>query len=370
MNRNILRASIFMSALFCATGSATQAESIIEKSETKRIELMEYFRLLRPMAYNYPCYPFPECLSGVSMEKPGENVEKYKVAKRFLQEGIMFHYEGNYVNSYNSFLEGQKYLEEILESVSQTMIDRAAEMMQAAIEKKNPADPRDANAIDISIDFGRKSENMRDYKKVRDAAYEDKRYDPRQHHFAMNRYQIEKNIEMGYRHLALAKMARQKGIDVDKYFRPGQQISPDQINKRIEFYVVSIDLARKTKLNAEYIFHLKYPYDNYSLMNPFGKTEKFDKAPKPPETPTIAEVKMNWSENPYLLPKDLKPIFDLTFPEEFRRDAVDARNARYDNEFDINLMLKYIKNKPKQEFLFDPQKGPSGRTEAGSGASP
>jgi hypothetical protein len=74
---------------------------------------------------------------------------------------------------------------------------------------------------------------------------------------------------------------------------------------------------------------------------------------------------MNWSENPLLRPVDLNPIFDIRFPEEYRRDAVDARNARFDDEVDVNLRLKYLKHKPQQEFLFDDAK--KGRTEKGQG---
>ena len=341
----------------------TQSESIIEKATSTRADLLLYMRRLRPLAFNFPCHPFSECMNTVSKEKPGKYIELYYEAKRIYQEGMIFYYEGRYLEAYSRFLDSQKRSEALLEEISQLSIDRAELMLRDSLEKKDPNDPADVTVVDISVDFAKKSKIVRDYKTPREAAYVGRRYDPRQTHYAYNAYRIEKNVQMGYMHLGLAREAREKGMNVDKQLRPNQRLDPDLVTKRIDLYLASIDWSRKAKLNAEFIFRLKYPYDNYALMNPHGTSEKIPG--KTQEKPVIDGVRMNWSENPLLLPVDLNPVFDIRFPEEYRRDAVDARNARFDDEVDVNIRMKYMKNKPQQEFLFnDPNKG---RTDPGQG---
>ena len=341
----------------------TESESVMEKAANHRALLLLYMRQFRPLAYNFPCQPFIECMDNVSKEKPGEFIELYHDAKRIYQEGMIFYFEGRYIEAYSRFLDSQKRSEKLMEEISQLSIDRAELMLRDAIEKKDPNNPADMTVVDISVDFSKKSKIMRDYKTPREASYVSRRYDPRQTHYAYNAYRIEQNVAMGYRHLGLARMAREKGLNVDKHLRPNQKLDPHLVSKRIEYYLNSITLSRKAKLNAEFIFRLKYPYDNYAILSPYGTHEKA--SGKPQEKPVIDGVRMNWSENPLLLPVDLNPVFDIRFPEEYRRDAVDARNARFDDEVDVNLRMKYIKNKPEQEFLFDDAK--KGRTDIGPG---
>ncbi|MDH5656451.1 MAG: hypothetical protein OEZ34_11115 [Spirochaetia bacterium] len=342
---------------------SAQSESVIEKASANRALLLHYMRQLRPLAYNFPCHPFIECMETVSKEKPGQYIEMYMEAKRIYQEGMIFYFEGRYLEAYSRFLDSQKRSEKLLEEISQLNIDRAELMLRDSLEKKDPNNKADQSVVDISVDFSRKSKIMRDYKKPREAAYVSRIYDPRQTHYAYNAYGIEKNVEMGYKHLGLARMAREKGLNVDKHLRPNQKLDPRLVSKRIEYYLISINLSRKAKINAEFIFRLKYPYDNYAIVNPHGIHEKA--SGKPQEKPVIDGVRMNWSENPLLIPVDLNPIFDLRFPEEYRRDAVDARNARFDDEADVNLRMKYVKSKPEQEFLYDDAQ--KGRTDIGPG---
>ena len=370
MVSKIFYKSAFLSLLFITSLTVfpekTQSESIMEKTYFTRGELLAYMRRLRPLAFNFPCSPFIECMDTVSKEKPGQYIDLYKEAKRIYQEGVILMYEGRYLESYSRFLDSQKRSEKLLEEISQLSIDRAELMLRDALEKKDPNNPADVTVVDISVDFSRKSKVMRDYKTSREAAYVDRRYDPRQTHYAYNAYRIERNVEMGYKNLGLAREIREKGMNVDKYLRPNQKIDPRLVTKRINLYLASIEMSRKAKLNAEFIFRLKYPYDNYALVNPHGIHEKG--SGKPVEKPVIDGVRMNWSENPMLLPVDLNPIFDIRFPEEYRRDAVDARNARFDDEVDVNIRMRYIKKKPEQEFLFDDAK--KGRTDPGQGARP
>jgi tetratricopeptide (TPR) repeat protein len=335
--------------------STLQAESAGEKAVFHRNLLIEHLRKLRPMVYNFPCDPFPECLPSDPEERiknPGIHVGLYRKAKRIYQEGIVYLYEKNYVNAYSRFLEAEAVIDKLLESLSQQYIDRAELMFREAMEKKNPNDPNDMTLVDISMDFGPNSKLRRDFDKAREIPLDPRRYDPRNFHWAINKYKIEQASQKGYEFLGLAKQARQSAVELEREASKTQKISPDVLVKRIDLYMKSIEHTKQTKLNAEFVFALKYPYDNYSLFNQFGKTEKVDD--KPGEIPSLHGVKMNWSKNPYVYPKNLHPIFDFRTPEKWHVDTVDARNMRFDDEFDVMIKFRYYKNKkPPVEILED-----------------
>jgi|YNPMSStandDraft_2_1061718.scaffolds.fasta_scaffold04944_5 tetratricopeptide (TPR) repeat protein len=335
--------------------STLQAESAGEKAVFHRNLLIEHLRKLRLMVYNFPCDPFPECLPSDPEERiknPGIHVGLYRKAKRIYQEGIVYLYEKNYVNAYSRFLEAEAVIDKLLESLSQQYIDRAELMFREAIEKKNPNDPNDMSLVDISMDFGPNSKLRRDFDKAREIPLDPRRYDPRNFHWAINKYKIEQASQKGYEFLGLAKQARQKAVELEREANKTQKIAPDVLVKRINLYMKAIEHAKQTKLNAEFVFALKYPYDNYPLFNQFGKTEKIDD--KPGEIPSLHGVKMNWSKNPYVYPKNLHPIFDFRTPEKWHVDTVDARNMRFDDEFDVMIKFRYYKNKkPPVEILED-----------------
>jgi len=335
--------------------STLQAESAGEKAVFHRNLLIEHLRKLRPMVYNFPCDPFPECLPSDPEERiknPGIHVGLYRKAKRIYQEGIVYLYEKNYVNAYSRFLEAEAVIDKLLESLSQQYIDRAELMFREAIEKKNPNDPNDMSLVDISMDFGPNSKLRRDFDKAREIPLDPRRYDPRNFHWAINKYKIEQASQKGYEFLGFAKQARQKAVELEREANKTQKIAPDVLVKRIDLYMKAIEHAKQTKLNAEFVFALKYPYDNYPLFNQFGKTEKIDD--KPGEIPSLHGVKMNWSKNPYVYPKNLHPIFDFRTPEKWHVDTVDARNMRFDDEFDVMIKFRYYKNKkPPVEILED-----------------
>ena len=117
----------------------------------------------------------------------------------------------------------------------------------------------------------------------------------------------------------------------------------------------SIELARQAKLNAEFIFALKYPYKNYYMINPTGKTEKIDN--ENGEVPTIHGIKMNWAKNPYAFPKNLHPIFDLRVPQKWHRDLVDAREKRFDDEIDVHMRFRYHKDGEEPVEILEDEQG-------------
>ncbi len=344
-------------ALILLSTGYTGAESVGEKAYNKRNELIIYLRKLRPMAYNFPCEPLPECMPqdiNEQRREPGKNVTVYRDIKRIYQEGLIYLFERNYVNSYSRFLEAQARLDKLLEDMSQQYIDRTEVMIREAIERQNPNDPRDTSVVDISIDYGPGSKLRRDFDQDREIPVDVRRYDPRNYHYAMNKYRIEANMKKGYEMLGMAKEARLRAVQIGQDLPEGRTLSPDQLQKRIEGYMASIELARQAKINAEFIFALKYPYKNYYMLNPTGKTEKIDQ--ENGEIPTIHGIKMNWSKNPYAFPKELHPLFDLRVPQKWHRDLVDAREKRFDDEIDVHLRFRYHKDGEEPvEIMEDPQ---------------
>ncbi|MCB1319477.1 MAG: hypothetical protein KDK34_04465 [Leptospiraceae bacterium] len=336
-------------AMLVGLSSPTEAFSVAEKAQAKRMELIGYMRALKPMVYNYPCDPFPACMEDLANQEEGieagERIKLFNEIQRVYQEGLIYFYEGNYINSYNRMLDCQSRVESLLEGLSQFYLDRTEMMMRDAIEVKNENDPDDMTVTDISVDYGPNSRKRMDFADDREAPTTSRRYDPKELRWARNKYRIERNMEQGYKVLGLARVARDRAIQVDKDLRAGQEISPDMRKDRIEYYLASIRLCRMAKFNAAFIYQLKYPYDNYALHNHNGTTE--DGMFEPVETPTIANVQMNWYDNPYLLPKNLHPVFDLRVPEQYRRDTADARDMIYEDELDIYVRLQYLREKPE-----------------------
>ncbi len=326
-----------------------QPYSVAEKARAKRLEVIEYLREMRPMVFNFPCEPFPDCNADADNEgaklEPKERVKIYNEIKRVYQEGLVYFFEGSYVNAYNRFLDSQRRTEDLLEGLSQTYLDRSEHMMRDAIETKNQNSEEDLPIVDISIEYGPNSKMRKDFGKDRESPNEQRRYNPRLFHYATNKYHIEANMERGYKVLGQARDARETALLVDANLPKHRTATPDHIKKRIEMYLASIRLARQAKENAYYIFQLKYPYDNYALQNPTGKTEKRDE--KTGEVPVLDGKQMNWADNPYMLPKELHPVFDLRIPTIYRRDAVDARSLVYGEEVDLNVKFKYHREKPK-----------------------
>lgn len=339
-----------------------QAQSVAQKATRQRESLILVLRSLRPMAYNFPCDPMPDCMPKSSEDRaknPGVNVELYRKAKRLYQEGLIYFYEKNFVNAYSRLLEAQMTVDKVLEYLSEIYLDRAEIMLRQSVEKKNSNDPNDMSVVDISMDFGPGSKMRRDFSTPRSVQYDVRRYDPRNYHWAVNRYQIEKNMEKGYDNLGAARKVREKALKLDTHLPPEERNSVDILARRIELYQQVIELARAAKINAEFIYALKYPYANYPLTNPWGKTEKIDD--KPGEIPALLGIKMNWSKNPNVFPKRLHPIFDFRVPEDWHRDTVDARNLRYEDELDVQMRFRYHKKQKPVEILEDKSGQPTGK---------
>ena len=133
------------------------AYSVAEKAQIKRIELVKYLRHVKPLVYNFPCTPFPDCYQipeGGSKFQQGERVDLFKDIKRVYQEGTIYYFEGNYLNSYNRFLDAQVRVERLLEDLSQFYLDRTEQMLRDSVEKKNPNDPDDMSVVDIQVEYG------------------------------------------------------------------------------------------------------------------------------------------------------------------------------------------------------------------------
>ena len=383
-------------------------ESVAEKASAKRREIIMYLRALRPMVYNFPCEPYPACAPSLNPpgaapaaqgqgqqpgqpaqqpaptqggQQPAQNasdtrIKAYQEIKRVYQEGIVYFFEGNYINAYYRFLDSQSRTEELLEGLSQSYLDRTEIMLRDAIEKKYPDDEQDMTVVDISIEFGPESKLRRDFKINRVAPNDTRRYNPKLYHYVLSKYNIERNTEMGYRFLGQAREARLRAMMVDNNLAPGQTLQPHHRQIRIENYIKAIELCRQAKRNAENIYQLKYPYDNCALLNlpdnfrnprhltdpaknPGNDPDMFQvdvvskdiqgretTAPAVLRIPSIEHRRMNWYRNPYINPENMHPIFDLRLPAQYRRDAVDTRMLVYPDEVDVNLNFRFHREKP------------------------
>lgn len=336
--------------LFFVT-SHSSAFSVAEKAQKRRMEIIKYLRFMKPMVVNFPCQPFPACYVDLKKQKKLQEapmVTKFQDVKRVYQEGMVYYYEGQYLKAYNRFLDSQVRTEALLEVLSNEYINRTELMLRESLEKKINADPTDMSVIDVSIEYGPDSRKRRDFSDLREAPSTARRFDAKEVHWARNKFYIEQNLKKGYERLGLARKARTRALNVDRHLRKKERTTPEQRQKRIEYYLGAIKLTRQAKRNAAYIYQLKYPYDNYAIFNQFAQTEagRFEAV----ENPKLEEVSMNWSKNPYVLPKRLHPVFDLRLPARYRRDVTDSRNMIYEEEVDILIRMKYY-NKERRDKI-------------------
>ncbi|WP_246051998.1 LIC11274 family protein [Leptospira idonii] len=350
-----MKQSLLILILTLATQTVVFAEAVSNKAYKKRIELLTYLRELEPIVKNFRGED-PEgnpSVLNAPEGKEGFRFKKYNEAKRIYQEGLQYYFEGNYVASYQRFLECQLGVEKMTEELSQLYVLRAEEMMKVAMERKNANNNLDKALLDISIEYGKGSYFRQDVMdQPREAPFSRRMYDPKEVHYVYNKYAIEKNMELGYRHLGLAKDARVTALKVEKNLEKHQKLQPSHRKYRIENYFGAINLARDSKANAINIFKLKYPYDNYYLNNSQAKSEptRDDNGQVTDGQPVKVDgVTYDFSKNPYVrFDQRLQAMFDVRVPEEYRVDHADTKGRVYDIDSNNLVFLKYDQERKKE----------------------
>ena len=369
---------IFLSSFLVSSPLA--AESVIEKCNQLRVEILQYLRQMRSMVNNFPCSPFPQCsdgkAAGASEGAEIDFLKKYKEAQNIYQEGLIYYFEANFLNAYARFSSLQATVDNLLEELSQSYLKRTGHMLRESIEKKSPEDPDDKRLSAVILEYGPNTLRRRVFRQDRESPLTKRSYKAKETHWMNNKFRLEGNLRKGYEHLGLAKIARlrafrvvsaantipvfddeeqegakdtaQSGAKAEAVSASaalkGQKMTLKQRRKRIDYYLKSIHLCRKAKANAGFIFMLKYPYDNYALQNPYGKTEKG--LYQAVQTPQIENIRMNWSENPYVYLKKLHPVYDLRVAPPFRRDLVDVRDEIYEESLSKLVRLELLEKKP------------------------
>ncbi|MCC5814417.1 MAG: hypothetical protein JJT78_06650 [Leptospira sp.] len=352
---------IILGILFWIPLTEAMAQAVSLKAYDKRVEIITYLRELEPMVRNFPGND-PEGKPVTTMYaeegKQGHRIVKYEEIKRIYQEALQYYFEGQYVASYRRFLEAQIAIEKMTEELSQLYVLRAEEMMKTAMERKNPNNPLDKTIVDISIEYGKGTYTRNVMAENREAPYSRRMYEPKEYHYVTNRYGIEKNIEMGYQFLGLAKQARIDALAVEKHLEKHQTLNPRKRKFRIEKYFGAINLCRDSKANAVNIFKLKYPYDNYYLQKSDAKRESFrdiDNNEIEGDVVKLEGTTYDFTKNPYIKhDRRLQATFDIRVPEQFRVDLADSRGRVYEKDTDSQLFLRY--DHPRRQELGVPKR--------------
>jgi hypothetical protein len=331
------------------------SEAVSMKAYKKRVEMLTYLRELEPIVKNFPGNDSegnPVTSIYVEEGKEGHRIKRYEEIKRIYQEGLQYFFEGNHVASYRRFLESQVATEKLTEELSQLYVLRTEEMMKTAMERKNPNNPLDKTIVDISIEYAKGAYLMKDISEPREAPFARRMYEPKEYHYVLNRYGIEKNAEMGYRFLGLAKKARLDALEVEKHLEKHQSLNPEKRRFRIEKYFGAINLCRDAKANAINIFKLKYPYDNYFLQKPDAKQESFkdmDDNVIEGQIVKLEGVSYDFTKNPYIkYDHRLQATFDERIPSDYRVDYADTRGRVYEKDTDVQLFLRYDHGRRKE----------------------
>lgn len=341
------------------------AEPIMSKAYQKRVELLGYLRTLEPIVKNYRGNDKDgkPALLKAEAGKEGERIKRYSEIKKLFQEGLTDYFEGDYSNSYRRFLEAQVDTEQLLEEISEFYIEGTAEILKAAVfvkDAKDYEDPAfdakegnkkvgdslkdvDRELVDISVEYGRGSKNVNEFRENREAPYVSRQYDSKEYHFATNKYAIEQNTEAGYKALGQAKKARIEALKIERNLERHQKLQPVHRKYRIEKYMDVIARCRDAREAAINLFRLKYPYDNYYLQKDdkttLGKIVLTDA--KGEETVADKGKSMNYRLNPHVWPKNINPVYDRRIPERYRRDASDLLGKVYEEEVEENVQLKF-----------------------------
>jgi hypothetical protein len=96
---------------------------------------------------------------------------------------------------------------------------------------------------------------------------------------------------------------------------------------------------------------LKYPYDNYYLLNSAAKTETSkdeNGAPVEGQPVKVDGVTYDFSKNPYIkFDRRLQAMFDVRVPEEYRVDHADVRGRVYEIDSNNMVYFKYDQERKK-----------------------
>lgn len=274
---------------------AINAVNVAEKAKYKRAEALEQIVYMDVPLRNF------------SSEKP-ELVQQYNDAKLKYTVALSFYFEDNFVESYKLFLEVQNNLEKLYEQVSLFYIDRTNVVLQQAV--------REATEIEIRYNrkgpfatqtIGKKREaGVRITADKKESKLEGRLYDPKDIHYLYDKKAIVDNIDYAYMMLGQAKVARQKAMDLEKWLEKGKAMPPTMKKSRIESYKGAMELCRQAKVNGILVMQLNRIYENYELQTKF-------------------------KDNYYMKEKRLDPVFDFAVPDDFVKDASDARGAIHEN---------------------------------------
>lgn len=309
-----MRKTTVLLSTLCLIG-ALSAENVAEKAKYKRAEALDQIIYLDVPLRNF------------GADQP-ELVKQYAAVKQKYSVALSFFFEDNFVESYKVFLEVQNNLEKLYEQLSLYYIDRTNLLLQQSVKE----------ATDIEIRFNRKNASVaQTIGKSREAGVriaadkkeiplEKRAYDPKDVHYLYDKKAMVDNIDYGFMQLGQAKQARQKAMDLEKWLEPdkvrtengktkiqkGKAMPASMRKNRIETYKAVISLCRQAKINGIMVMQLNRIYDNY-------------------------ELQIKFKDNYYMNEKRLDPVFDFAIPEDYRKDANDARNAIHERAERIKL---------------------------------
>jgi len=317
--KNIKNKLLILLLSFIWLSGSILAEPVSLKAKKKKSELMTALIYI-----NIPILNFAhENKKDKWYETYNDLQEQYNIA---LEDYL----ERNYLESYRRFLSIEIEIEKLFSKISQFYIDRTGEML------KNSA----RNVIRLNIRYNKKSEIIRRFLTNTEPGFVTSSYDPKAFHYSYDVKTIMNNLELGYRKLGQAKKERQRALKLEKYLDLDKNnklnIPSSMRRERIISYMNVINLSRKSKKNALYIFQLLRKYEAYCMQT-------------------------NFRENYYYIEKKLDPVFDYRIPPEYRRDASDVISAVYKIEIDDKKLAedkKYenVNVKLKQGLLTDKQK--------------
>ena len=259
------------------------------KSQQDYGYILSLLRNMRIMVENFPDNMVPDEEGGERVEGNNEIRDKYNEIHSKFQRAGETHFSQDFANSYHQFRSLKLEIIDLLNLISLNYKARTRDIL----------DSLSTDVFEILVEYGRGSPLTYFFREPFDPMYDQKPYNPKNHHLFYNREIIVTYLRDGYRKFRYAQdLFNDPEIE---YILSRRNLPSGSLNYVIERYMGTIRLCREAKQLGIEIY--KIGITRYELE-------------EQPEKPVRAEYKINI---------DRQPIFDDRIPDQYKIDANDNR---------------------------------------------
>ena len=365
----LLYLSIIIFPLFFVS-KKTKAYSYAEMTQVSIKDASTSLRFLNIAANNFFCKNYPNCANKkgnkviqfnkaeASDSKNTNFIMAYKNIEQLYIQVYKSYYRGQYAVSYKLVSQLQDNITNLLELLSEVYLKRTDLIINNVLLYQDNS--KDIKLLEILLYYAPNSSNVREFLRNRELVpYRNKSYNAKDFIKFKNKKDMFVSLKEANEIYHQAKEANTRARKFDKLpLNYEELLQSEEIPlekrrtrkldffekiERIRLYKNSIIRSREAKMLSLHIYQLKYPFKNYPFYNRNASHKETKVKNEITSQPIIECMQMNWLENPYVEIDNLHPIFDLSIPSIYRKDAVDARSEIYEEEFNRRIKLEGLR---------------------------